>query len=265
MEWWWAAYLLLGLLVGLFAGLLGIGGGIIIVTALVFIFGAQDFPPDRVLHLALGTSLATIAFTSLSNVQAHRRHGAVRWDLVRRAAPGVIAGTALGTLFAEALPSHALAVFFTVFVGYSAVRMWIEPRPRSTRRLPGWLGTSMAAVAVGAVSSLVGAGGGVITIPLMTSCGVPMRNAIGTSAALGLPIALVGAAGYVLAGLDKDKLPALSFGYVYLPALAGIVAGTFVTVPPGARAAHRLPVAILRRVFSAILLVMAVKMVASLL
>lgn len=265
MEWWWLAYLALGLLVGFFAGLLGIGGGLIIVTALVFVFGAQGFPADRILHLALGTSLASIAFTSLSSVYAHHGYGAVRWDILRRAGPAVVVGTAVGTLFAEALPSQALAAFFTAFVAYSAGQMWFDPKPKPTRQLPGALGMSASALVVGAISSLVGAGGGVITIPLMTMCNVPMRNAIGTSAALGLPIAVVGAAGYVLTGLGKDHLPTLALGYVYLPALIGIVVGTFVTVPAGARAAHRLPVSILRRIFSVILLVMAARMLASVL
>jgi uncharacterized membrane protein YfcA len=263
-EWWWLAYLLLGLVVGLFAGLLGIGGGIIIVTALVFLFGVQGFPADRVVHLALGTSLASIVFTSLSSVRAHHGHGAVRWDILRRAAPGVVIGTALGTVFADALPSHYLAIFFTAFVYYSALQMWLNVEPKPTRTLPGAAGMLAVSIAVGVISSLVGAGGGVITIPLMILCNVSMRHAIGTSAALGLPIAIAGTAGYVLTGLGKDHLPALSLGYVYIPALIGIVLGTFVTVPYGARAAQRLPVLLLKRLFGLIFFVLATKMLVSL-
>jgi uncharacterized membrane protein YfcA len=261
---WWLAYLTLGLVVGFFAGLLGIGGGIIIVTALVFLFGAQGFPTDRIVHLALGTSLATIVFTSLSSVRAHHAYASVRWDILRRAAPGVVIGTALGTALADALPSHYLAIFFTGFVYYSAVQMWLDLEPRPARTLPGAAGMLAASVAIGAISSLVGAGGGVISIPLMILCNVSMRHAIGTSAALGLPIAIAGTAGYVLTGLDKSHLPALSLGYVYIPALIGIVLGTFVTVPYGARAAHRLPVRILKKLFGLIFFVLATKMLVSL-
>jgi uncharacterized membrane protein YfcA len=264
MEWWWLAYLALGLAVGFFAGLLGIGGGLMIVTALVFMFGAQGFPPDNLLHVALGTSITSIVFTSLSSVRAHQQHRAVRWDIVRRSLPGIVIGTLAGAVFAHALPSRYLAIFFTAFVYYSALQMLLNRRPKATRQLPGAVGMTAAGLSVGVLSSLVGAGGGVISIPLMTLCNVPMRNAIGTSAALGLPIAIAGAIGYVLTGLSEEHLPALTIGYVYLPALVGIVVGTFVTVPYGARAAHALPVHILKRVFAVILFLLATKMLWSL-
>lgn len=261
---WWLAYLVLGLLVGFLAGLLGIGGGIIIVAVLVFMFGAQGFPADRIVHLALGTSLASIVFTSLSSMRAHHTYGAVRWDILRRALPGLVLGTVLGALFADALPSRYLALFFTAFVCYLAVQMWLDLEPKPTRTLPGTSGMIAATVGIGALSSLVGAGGGVISIPLMTLCNVPMRQAIGTSAALGLPIAIVGTAGYIFTGFDKSHLPALSLGYVYLPALVGIVIGTFLTVPYGARAAHRVPVPILKKIFGVILVILATRMLLSL-
>jgi uncharacterized membrane protein YfcA len=259
-DWWWLAYLVLGLGVGFFAGLLGIGGGLIIVTALVFMLGAQGIAPEHLVHVALGTSITSIIFTSLSSVRAHNNHGAVRWDIVRRSLLGVVVGTLLGTVFADALPSRYLAIFFTAFVYYSAVQMWLNKKPKATRQLPGAAGMNTAGLGIGVISSLVGAGGGVISIPLMTLCNVPMRNAIGTSAALGLPIAIAGAVGYILTGLDAKHLPPLSIGYVYLPALVGIVIGTFVTVPSGARAAHTLPVPVLKRVFAVILFVLATKM-----
>jgi uncharacterized membrane protein YfcA len=259
-DWWWLAYLLLGLGVGFFAGLLGIGGGLIIVTALVFMFGAQGLAPEHLVHVALGTSITSIVFTSLSSVRAHQQHDAVRWDILRRALFGIVTGTLLGTVFADALPSRYLAIFFTAFVYYSAVQMSLDRKPKATRQLPGTAGMNAAGFGIGVISSLVGAGGGVISIPLMTMCNVPMRNAIGTSAALGLPIAIAGSTGYILTGLDTEHLPPLSIGYVYLPALVGIVIGTFVTVPSGARAAHTLPVPVLKRVFAVILFLLATKM-----
>jgi len=264
MEWWWAAYLVLGLFVGFFAGLLGIGGGLIIVTTLVFMFTHQGFPADRVVHLALGTSLTSIVFTSLSSIRAHQRHGAVRWDIIRRMLVGVVVGTLVGTLFADALPSRYLAIFFTAFVYYSAAQMWLDMKAKATRQLPGPAGMSLGGLGIGVISSLVGAGGGVISIPLMTLCNVPMRNAIGTSAALGLPIAIAGAVGYVITGMDQSQLPSLTFGYVYLPALVGLVVGTFFTVPYGAKAAHTLPVKTLKKVFGIILFALATKMLLTL-
>jgi uncharacterized membrane protein YfcA len=169
-----------------------------------------------------------------------------------------------GTAFADALPSRYLAIFFTAFVYYSAVQLLRHRKPKASRQLPGPAGMTAASLGIGVLSSLVGAGGGVLSIPLMTMCNVPMRNAIGTSAALGLPIAIAGSVGYVLTGLDAQLLPALTLGYVYVPALIGIVVGTFVTVPYGARAAHTLPVHVLKRVFAVILFLLATKMLWSL-
>jgi uncharacterized membrane protein YfcA len=262
---WWIAYLAMGLVVGLFAGMLGIGGGVMLVPLMVFLFTAQEFAPDRVLHLALGTSLTSIVFTSLSSLYAHHRHGAVRWDIVRQAAAGLVIGTLVGTSVADALKSKYLAIIFVAFVYYSAAQLFLNMKPKPSRQLPGLIGMQIAAVAIGLVSSLVGAGGGVVSIPLMTLCNVPMRNAVGTSAALGLPIALAGATGYALNGLGLDHLPPWSIGYIYLPALAGIVLGTLLTVPVGAKVAHRIPVAHLKRLFAVILFVLATRMLWSLL
>ena len=263
-EWWWFAYLVLGLVVGFFAGMLGIGGGVIIVPLLAFLFTAQHFPEERVLHLVLGTSLTSIVFTNLSSVYAHHLRAAVRWDIVRAAAPGIIVGTLLGALCAERLSSRYLAIIFTGFVCYASVQMLLDRRPQPSRQLPGKVGMSVAGLSVGALSSLVGVGGGIITIPLMIMCNVPMINCIGTSAAIGLPISVAGAIGYVVTGLDKSHLPPLSLGYVYIPALAGLVLGSIVTVPFGARVAHGMPVALLKRIFAVVLIILAAKMLYSL-
>lgn len=261
---WWIIYLLMGLFVGFFAGLLGIGGGLILVTLMVYLFTVQGFPADRLLHLALGTSIASIVFTSISSLRAHHKHGAVRWDILRMAVPGLIVGTLFGTFVADQMKSKYLAIFFVIFVYYSAVQMFANVKPKPTRQLPGRFGMTVVAIIVGIVSSLVGVGGGVMTIPLMSLCNVPMRQTIGTSAALGLPIAIAGTVGFIVTGLGKDHLPPLSVGYVYLPALIGIVIGTFVTVPWGAKAAHTLPVSTLKKIFAVILFILATKMLWSL-
>jgi uncharacterized protein len=261
---WWIIYLLMGLFVGFFAGLLGIGGGLILVTLMVYLFTLQGFPADRLLHLALGTSITSIVFTSISSLRAHHRHGAVRWDILRVAIPGLVVGTLLGTIVADLLKSKYLAIFFVIFVYFSAVQMFANVKPKQTRQLPGKPGMTLTATIVGVISSLVGVGGGVMTIPLMSLCNVPMRQAIGTSAALGLPIAIAGTVGFIVTGLGKDHLPALSVGYVYLPALVGIVIGTFVTVPWGARMAHTMPVTRLKKIFAVILFILATRMLWSL-
>ena len=262
---WWLVYLGMGLFVGFFAGLLGIGGGLILVTLMVYLFSIQGFPQDRLLHLALGTSLTSIVFTSISSLRAHHKHGAVRWDILRTVVAGLVLGTLLGTVVADQMKSKYLAIFFVVFVYYSAVQMFADVKPKPSRQLPGRAGMSLSAIAIGVVSSLVGVGGGVMTIPLMSLCNVPMRQAIGTSAALGLPIAIAGSIGFIITGLGKDHLPPLSVGYVYLPALTGIVIGTFFTVPWGARMAHSMPVTRLKKIFAIILFLLATKMLWSLL
>src|SRR5579859_959931 len=264
MDLWWIVYLLMGLFVGFFAGMLGIGGGLILVTLMVYLFTLQAFPADRLLHLALGTSISSIVFTSISSLRAHHKHGAVRWDILRVAVPGLVVGTLLGTVVADQLKSKYLTIFFVVFVYYSAVRMFANVKPKPTRQLPGKAGMTAASVVVGMISSLVGVGGGVMTIPLMRHCNVPMRQAIGTSAALGLPIAIAGTVGFIATGLGKDHLPAFSIGYVYLPALAGIVIGTFITVPWGAKMTHRMPTSTLTKIFAIILFILATRMLWSL-
>ncbi len=257
---WWIAYLLLGLFVGLFAGMLGIGGGMLLVPLLVFMYSAQDFSADRTLHLALGTSLTTIVFTSMSSIRAHHLRGAVRWDIFRRAAAGLVVGTILGAFLADWLDARLLAIVFVIFVSYSATQMLLDVKPKPTRRLPGPAGMAAGSGLVGVISSLVGAGGGVVSIPLMVMCNVDMRNAVGTSAALGFPIALAGALAYTYTGFGEQHLPPMSLGYVYLPALIGIVIGTFVTVPLGARLAHSMPVGRLKKIFAVILFVLAARM-----
>jgi len=257
---WWTAYLIVGLSVGFLAGMLGLGGGVVLVPLMVFLFSAQHFPMDRVLQLALGTSLTSIIFTSISGLRAHHKHGAVRWDIVRDAAPGLVVGTLLGTLIAEKLPTRYLAVVFVLFVSYSAVQLVLDVKPRPSRTLPKGPGMWAAAGAIGLISSMAGAGGGVLTIPLMMMCNVPILQAIGTSSALLLPIAVAGAIGYIWTGLGQEHLPPFSLGYVYLPALAGIVLGTLVTVPWGAMAAHRMPISWLKRIFAVVVLALATKM-----
>lgn len=262
---WWLAYLALGGFVGVFAGLLGIGGGLVIVPVLVFLFDAQQFPREYVMHLSLGTAMTTIIFTSLSSVRAHHFHQGVRWDIVKAATPGILVGTLLGAGLAAALPRHPLAILFTVFVYYAAAQMWLNVKPKPSRQLPGPGGLLAAGGAIGAISSLVAGGGAFLTVPALAWCNVGMRQAVGTAAAAGLPIALAGAAGYAVAGINAEPLPSHSLGFVYVPAVALVALTSMATAPLGAWAAHHLPVAVLKRIFSIFMFLLATKMLFSLL
>lgn len=255
-----AGYFALGLATGFVAGLLGVGGGLIIVPVLIVMLHALGLAAGMEPQLALGTSLAAIVFTSLSSVRAHHRHGAVEWTVVRRIALGVLAGTFVGALLAARVPATVLKAFFVLFLFYAAIQMWLDFKPAPHRAMPGRAGTTLAGTAIGAVSSWVGIGGGTLSVPFMLFHNIPLHRAIGTSAAIGFPIALAGAAGYIVGGLHATGLPAGSLGFVYLPALAGIVAGSVLTAPLGARTSHRLPVRRLKRIFALLLLLLAIRM-----
>jgi uncharacterized protein len=257
---WLAAYLVLGAFVGFFAGLLGVGGGGIMVPVLTTMFAAQGFPHEHLVHVALGTSMAAIVMTSVSSLRAHHAHGAVRWDIVRGIAPGVLLGTFAGTFVASRVDSAPLAIFFGCFMAYVSLQMILNVKPKPSRELPGALGLAGVGGGIGVVSALVAIGGGSLSVPFMTWCNVKMQNAIGTSAAIGLPIALAGAAGYLINGWGSSALPEWSVGYVYLPALVAVSLVSMFTAPLGARLAHRLPVATLKKVFAGVLIVLSAKM-----
>lgn len=261
----WGWYLAIGAVAGVLAGLLGVGGGLVIVPALVFVFHQQGLPADWVPHLALGTSLASIVFTSLSSCRAHHRAQNVDWGVVRHISPGIVLGTLCGSLLAAQLSPVFLKVFFVVFATLVSIQMGFGLRPPARGALPGWPGMGLAGGVIGAVSSWVGIGGGSLSVPFLSWCQVPLKRAIGTSSAIGLPIALAGAVGYVLAGWGKPGLPAASLGLVYLPALAGIVLTSVLCAPLGAYWALKAPVAALKRGFALLLLLGAIKMASSLL
>ncbi len=258
---WWLAYIGLGLVTGFSAGMLGIGGGLVMVPVLTMMFAAQTgFPPAEILHLALGTSIATILFTSLSSLRAHHQHGAVLWKVVIQIAPGILLGTLLGTLFASNVPAKPLALFFTFFVCFVALQMMLNFKPKPSRELPGAGGVFAVGTGIGAVSSLVAIGGGALTVPFLTWCNVRVQHAIGTSAAIGFPIAIGGTLGYIYNGTGHVDLPPGSLGYVYLPALAWLVPPSMLLAPVGAKLAHRLPIATLKRIFACLLIALASKM-----
>lgn len=256
----WLSYLATGACAGLLAGLLGVGGGLLIVPVLALSFAAQGFATEVQMHLAVGTSLASIIFTSLSSVYAHHRRGAVEWPLFLAMTPGIVGGALLGALFARWLPSLSLRYLFGVFELLVAVQMALSLRPVPHRRLPGNVGMAVAGGVIGTLSALLGIGGGTLTVPFLLWCNVAIQRAIATAAACGLPIALAGAAGFVLSGWGHGQLPAWSSGYLYWPALLGIVAASVLAAPLGARLAHTLPTALLKRLFALLLLGLALRM-----
>jgi uncharacterized membrane protein YfcA len=262
---WWLGYPLLGVFAGFVAGLFGVGGGLTIVPLLFMLFTAQQFPVEHSMHLALGTSMATIVFTSVSSMRAHHGHGAVRWDIVKSFAPGLVAGTLAGSFLVAWVPTRPLAIMFTAIVYYASLQIMLDFKPKAHRQLPGTPGMVGAGTLIGVFSSLVAAGGGFLSIPFMLFCNVSIRHAVGTSAALGFPIAVAGTVGYIGSGLKASGLPEYSLGYVYLPALVGVVAISYLMAPVGAGLAHRLPVKQLKRAFGGFLALLATKMLHGLL
>lgn len=255
------ALAVLGLGTGFLAGLLGIGGGMIMVPFITAILSARGVPGDLAIKMAIASSMATIVFTSISSVRAHHKRGAVRWDLVRALAPGIVLGAGVGSLGVFAvLKGSSLALFFALFVSFSATQMFLDKKPAPTRQMPGTAGQLGAGGFIGFLSGLVGAGGGFVSVPFMTWCNVPIHNAVATSAALGFPIALANVVGYVISGQSVTSLPAGSLGYVWLPALGVIATCSVLTAPLGAKAAHNLPVKKLKRVFASLLFGLAAYM-----
>jgi uncharacterized membrane protein YfcA len=223
-------------------------------------FAAQGFPEAHLMHLALGTSMATIVFTSISSLRAHHKHGAVVWPIVRDIAPGIVVGTLLGAQIAGRVPTKPLAIFFAIFIAYVAVQMILNVKPKPSRNLPGKAGMFGVGAFIGGISSLVAIGGGSLSVPFMTWCNVKVHHAIGTSAAIGFPIALAGTIGYMIAGYGAAELPAGSFGFIYLPALAATVIVSMLMAPIGAKVAHSLPVATVKKIFAGLLVLLLAKM-----
>lgn len=253
-------YLAAGALAGLLSGLFGVGGGLIIVPILVTIFTLLHFPEAHIMHMALGSSLATIVITSVASARAHHRRHNVDWAVVLRIAPGIVVGTLLGSVVATHLHSDWLQRIFAIFVLAVATQLLLDLRPDPHRQLPGNIGTGLVGGVIGIASSLVGIGGGTLSVPFLIYCNTAIHRAIGTSAAIGLPIALAGATGYLLTGWGLVDLPRYSLGYVYLPAFLGIALASGLTAPLGAMLAQRFSAKGLKRLFAFLLYGIGVKM-----
>ncbi|WP_297528788.1 sulfite exporter TauE/SafE family protein [Thiohalobacter sp.] len=254
------AWLATGALAGLLAGLFGLGGGIVIVPALTALFGMQQLAPAYSTHLAVATSLATILVTGVASVRAHHRRGAVDWALVRRLLAGILLGGLAGAFLAAALPTLTLRRLFGAFEILVALQLLAFRPGRALWRLPGRAGMTLAGGVIGAVSSVLGIGGGTLTVPFLVWSGLPMVRAVAAAAACGLPIALGGSVGFLLASRDVGNLPPGTLGFVYLPAWAGICLASVLTAPIGARWAHRWPTGRLKSLFALVLCLIGLRM-----
>ncbi len=256
-------FLLLGAVAGLTAGLFGVGGGLVIVPTLLWVFSSQGIDQSIVMHLAVGTSLATIIVTSLSSMYAHNKRKAIQWPLFFQLAPGIVLGAWLGAAVADLLSTIWLQRVFAIFTMLVALHLALDMDFGKQNSLPGKIGMGLAGTIIGMISSIVGIGGGSMTVPFLHWNGLDIRHAVATSSACGLPIALAGTIGFIVAGWDEVALPAGSSGYVYWSAMPWIVVATFVMAPVGASLAHSLPTRILRRLFAMLMFVVGIKLILS--
>ena len=255
-----AILMLTGGIAGVLAGLLGIGGGVIIVPVLVFVFQYQGVDPSIIMHAAIGTSLATITFTSISSIRTHQAHGAILWSVFKQMVTGILIGALIGAALADALPSETLKLLFAPFMIAVAIQFALDRPPKPHRQLPGKVGMLAAGGIVGTLSSLLGIGGGALNVPFMAWCNVPVRKAVATSAAIGFPIALSGSIGFIISGWNNAALPDWSLGYISIPTVLGIVVASALAAPFGARLTHKISSTALKRVFAVLLIILAIKL-----
>lgn len=256
-------FAVIGVVAGYLAGLLGIGGGFVVVPALTLLFLRDSTTAPWAIHIAVATSLATMLVTSLSSILAHHRRGAIRWPLVRSLAGGLVLGAMLGAVIADALQGDALVRVFGGFAVLAGLQLILGRNPEGEKPLPGQPGVSLVGLVIGAVSSLIGIGGGALTGPWQMWHGVRAQNAVATSAACGYPIAVAGTISFIWLGV-QGGLPGQGLGYVNLPAFAGIALTSALAAPLGAATVHRLPARLVRRIFGVFLVLVGLRMLAGL-
>lgn len=253
----------LGSVVGFFAGLLGIGGGLIIVPTLVYLLPLLGINGDIVMPIALATSLGAIVITSSSAAWAHHRNKNIDWSLAKPLMTLVAVGALLGAFIADFLSTQALTNFFAITVMLLALYMLLSIASTKERALPSTIVLQLISGLMGIVASLMGIAGGAILVPALSYFGLSMRKSIGIATVCGVVVALFGSLGYIITGLSQTGLPDWSLGYIYLPALAGIIISSSLFAPLGVKYATKLPVKTLKKFFAIFLILVAIKMLSS--
>jgi len=260
MNFYILLYPLVGILAGLLSGMLGIGGGVVVVPGLAFVFAHLAVMHGFAMHMAEGTSLSVMIITAISSIYAHHKRGNVLWSVFLRLLPGILIGVICGVMLAGYLPARILKIIFGFFVLLMAFRMFLLIKSKPTRKLPGCYWLSLVAFLIGGKSGLLGIGGGAITIPFLTYCNIPMRKASGTSIACTLPIATAGTISFAIMGFNVVVIPH-SIGYVYLPAFFGVASMSLLFAPIGAALSSKIDVSLVKRIFAVLLFVVGIKMI----
>jgi len=254
-----ALYLATGAFAGILAGLLGVGGGLFIVPVLLFILPFAGVETEQLMTICVATSLCTIVVTSISSVIAHHRHRAILWPVFWQLFPGISLGALLGAFIADSVSQQMLKTLFAVSVIIIALKMLLQLKPKGSFILPGLAGLIPTGTLIGCLSAMIGIGGGALTVPILNYWNTPMAKAVATSAAVGLPLAVAATVGFIIAGLDQDNLLPYSSGYVYWPAVCGIICTSTIFAPLGAKFAHKISGSLLSQLFAVFLLVVGGK------
>jgi uncharacterized membrane protein YfcA len=252
--------LLVGVVTGIMAGLFGIGGGAIVVPALIPLFRSFNFPDELVVHMAIGSSLATILFTSISAIYGHHKRHAVLWGIAWKMTPSILVGAWLGAFIASTIDAFWLQRIFALFLLFLSINIALKQQTGQRYPLPNMSGLSFIGGGIGSLSSIVGIGGGTLTVPFLIGAGTPIQRAVATSSACGLPIAIAGSIGYLLNGIEVSNLPTASSGYIYWPAALTIACSSVFFAPVGVRLAHHLPATTIKRLFAIFLFLMSCKL-----
>jgi len=252
-------YLATGSIAGMLAGLLGVGGGLFIVPVLLFLLPVAGIESEQLMTICVATSLCTIVITSLSSVLAHHKHRAIIWPVFWRFVPGISLGALLGAIIADQVSQQLLKSLFGISVVLIAFKMLFHLQPKATSQVPGFTGLATSGTLIGCLSAMIGIGGGALIVPLLNYWKTPMAKAVATSATCGLPIAIAGTAGFIITGLDQTNLPLYSSGYVYWPAVFGIISTSVLFAPIGAKFAHKIPAKLLSQLFAIFLLIVGGK------
>ncbi len=254
-------YIGLGIFAGMLSGIFGIGGGLVIVPTLLFCFKFLGFPEAHVMHLTIGTSLSIILVTVSNSTYGHYLNKNIEWSIVKKFLGPLIVGAIAGSFVSKDIAANTLELIFSLYVVLVSIKMFTDIKVERELKETSSVLYGLVGLIIGFKSTILGIGGGTISIPFLSWRGLPMKKAVGISASLGVPIAIAGTASYIYNGLGINGLPEYSLGFVYLPALGGVVITSSFFARLGARISHKLPQQRMKRGFSLFLMIVAVKMI----